>query len=90
VPVIASDVGGLPEVIRDGENGFLRPVGDVSGMAEAALVLLRDEERRRAFGVAGRRWAETRFACADVVARYRAIYERVSSNAPASAPIPPG
>jgi N-acetyl-alpha-D-glucosaminyl L-malate synthase BshA len=77
VPVIASRVGGLPEVVRDGENGFLRPVGDVAGMAEAALSLLRDEDRRRAFGVAGRRWAETQFSQQEVVARYRALYERV-------------
>jgi N-acetyl-alpha-D-glucosaminyl L-malate synthase BshA len=85
VPVIASRVGGLPEVIRDGENGFLRPVGDVDGMADAALSLLRDEDRRRAFGVAGRRWAETKFARADVVARYRSIYERVTAPISGSA-----
>ena len=78
VPVVASRVGGLPEVVCHGENGFLLPVGDVDGMAEAALYLLSDEERRRAFGVAGRRWAESRFARADVVARYRAIYQRVA------------
>jgi glycosyltransferase involved in cell wall biosynthesis len=46
-------------------------------MAEAALTLLRDEDRRRAFGVAGRRWAETRFSREDVVAQYRALYQRV-------------
>jgi glycosyltransferase involved in cell wall biosynthesis len=87
VPVIASRVGGLPEVIREGENGFLLPVGDVEAMADAALGLLRDEDRRRAFGVAGRRWAKSRFARADVVARYRSIYERVagSGDRPASA-----
>jgi N-acetyl-alpha-D-glucosaminyl L-malate synthase BshA len=86
VPVIASRTGGLPEVIRDGENGFLLPVGDVAGMADAALSLLRDEDRRRAFGVAGRRWAETRFSRADVVARYRSIYERVAASIDRSAP----
>jgi N-acetyl-alpha-D-glucosaminyl L-malate synthase BshA len=82
VPVIASRVGGLPEVVCDGENGFLLPVGDVVGMADAALALLRDEERRRAFGVAGRRWAETRFARRDVVARYRSVYEAVVGAVP--------
>ena len=83
VPVIASRVGGLPEVVRDGENGYLLAVGDVAGMAEAALSLLRDEDRRRAFGVAGRRWAETRFSREDVVGRYRAIYQRVvADNSP--------
>ena len=35
VPVIATDVGGLPEVVRSGENGFLLPVGDVEAMSEA-------------------------------------------------------
>src|SRR5262249_9613510 len=42
VPVVASHVGGLPELITDGETGFLRPVGDVEGMAQAALRLLGD------------------------------------------------
>jgi len=84
VPVIASRVGGLPEVIRDGENGYLRPVGDVDGMAAAAIELLRDEDRRRAFGVAGRRWAIESFSRHDVVARYRALYERVIGSAPRS------
>ena len=69
-------------MIRDGENGYLLPVGDVDGMAEAALTLLRDEDRRRAFGVAGRRWAETQFSREDVVARYRAIYQRVVAAVP--------
>jgi hypothetical protein len=46
-------------------------------MAEAALDLLRDEDRRRTFGVAGRQWAESRFSRDDVVGRYRALYQRV-------------
>ena len=46
-------------------------------MAEAALDLLTDEDRRRAFGQAGRRRAVTEFAQDDVVARYRAVYESV-------------
>ena len=90
VPVIASRIGGLPEVIRDGENGFLRPVGDVDAMAEAALTLLRDEDLRRAFGVAGRRWAQERFSRADVVARYRALYERVLAAGERGGPAEPG
>ncbi|HET8715128.1 MAG TPA: N-acetyl-alpha-D-glucosaminyl L-malate synthase BshA, partial [Holophagaceae bacterium] len=42
VPVVAAAVGGVPEVIREGVDGFLRPMGDVDGMAEAALGILRD------------------------------------------------
>jgi len=76
VPVIATDVGGLPEVVVDGECGFLREVGDVDGMAAAARSLLGDEERRRAFGVAGRRRAVECFSQASVVERYRSIYQQ--------------
>ena len=44
VPVIATLAGGLPEVVVDGETGYLCPVGDVEGMAAAALRLLSDED----------------------------------------------
>ncbi len=77
VPVIATRVGGLPEVIKDGENGFLFSVGDVDGMARAALELLQDDERRRQFGDAGRQWAVETFAQEKIVERYREIYRRV-------------
>ena len=77
VPVVATTVGGIPEVIVDGECGYLCPVGDIEGMAAATLRLLRDEPLRRAFGRAGRRRAVEVFAQDAIVARYRAIYERV-------------
>jgi L-malate glycosyltransferase len=78
VPVITTSAGGLPEVVEDGVTGFLLPVGDVDGMAEAALRLLLDEDLRRAFGAAGRKRAVEVFSQEAVVARYRAIYERVA------------
>lgn len=77
VPVIATRAGGLPEVVVEGENGRLLPVGDVEGMAAAALELLKDDEKRRAWGAAGRRRAVETFGQDAVVARYRSIYERV-------------
>lgn len=80
VPVIASAAGGLPEVVEDGVTGFLRPPGDVEGMAEAALALLGDDDKRRAFGAAGRRRAVECFSQDTVVAQYRAIYERVAGG----------
>ena len=76
VPVIATEVGGLPEVVTHGENGFLLPLGDVNAMVEAALELLRDEPRRRRFGAAGRRRALENFSESDVVERYRGVYQR--------------
>ncbi|HYG65926.1 MAG TPA: N-acetyl-alpha-D-glucosaminyl L-malate synthase BshA [Thermoanaerobaculia bacterium] len=77
VPVITTQAGGLPEVVVEGETGHLRPVGDVDGMAEAAVRLLQDEPRRRAMGEAGRRRAVEIFSQDAVVARYRQLYDRV-------------
>ncbi len=77
VPVIATDVGGLPEVVRHGEHGYLLPVGDVEGMAAAALELLRDDAGRRRMGEAGRRWAVERFGEDRILEQYRAIYQQV-------------
>jgi N-acetyl-alpha-D-glucosaminyl L-malate synthase BshA len=77
VPVVASAVGGLPEVIADGEVGFLRPVGDVAAMAEAVGRLLDDAPLRRRLGAAGRRLAERRYALAPAVDRYVDLYRRV-------------
>jgi N-acetyl-alpha-D-glucosaminyl L-malate synthase BshA len=78
VPVIASNAGGLPEVVDDGVTGFLLPVGDVAGMAAAALRLLGDEDLRRRFGEEARRQAVERFSQDTVVARYRSLYEKVT------------
>lgn len=80
VPVIGSDAGGLPDVVVDGENGYLRPVGDVEAMAAAALDLLEDDDKRRAFGEAGRTWAVEQFNQAKVVAQYRELYEEVLAS----------
>jgi glycosyltransferase involved in cell wall biosynthesis len=81
VPVIATEVGGLPEVVEDGVTGFLRPVGDVDAMAEAALTLLGDRRRLTEFGLAARRHAVERFSEAAIVERYRELYRRVVPDA---------
>jgi N-acetyl-alpha-D-glucosaminyl L-malate synthase BshA len=81
VPVIATAVGGLPEVVLDGENGFLHPIGDVEGMAASSLRLLKDEPMRKAFGASGRRRALEVYSQAAIVAQYRSIYERVVAKA---------
>ena len=80
VPVVASRVGGIPEVVRHGVDGFLEPVGDVDAMAQAALRLLKDPELRRAFGDSARERALSTFAEAPIIDRYEELYERVLSN----------
>jgi L-malate glycosyltransferase len=86
VPVIASCAGGLPEVVIHGETGYLCPVGDVEGMASAALKLLGDEDLRRRMGEAARSLAGERFSQEAVVRRYRTIYEQVTGRVLAAAP----
>lgn len=80
VPVVASDAGGLPEVVRHGETGFLLPVGDIEGMAARTLELLQDEERWREVGQAARRRAAALFDADRLVSAYERHYERVLSR----------
>jgi glycosyltransferase involved in cell wall biosynthesis len=56
-PVIASDVGGLPEIVADGETGFVVPAGDAEALADAMVALASDLPRAAAMGEAGRRRA---------------------------------
>jgi glycosyltransferase involved in cell wall biosynthesis len=77
VPVVATPAGGIPEVVADGETGLLRPGGDVDGMAEAAAARLGDDELRCRMGVAARHRAGSEFSQAEMVGRYRALYDRV-------------
>lgn len=61
LPVIASAIGGLPEVIEPGVTGLLFPPGDASALADAIAELIDDPDRRRAMGQAGRRRIEQKF-----------------------------
>ena len=82
VPVIASDVGGLREVIDDGKDGFLLPARDVDAMARAAIDLLRQPQRAREMGRAARAKARARFCSTLVVPRYEEFYRKVLAGAP--------
>ncbi|HEY7894606.1 MAG TPA: N-acetyl-alpha-D-glucosaminyl L-malate synthase BshA [Gemmatimonadaceae bacterium] len=76
VPVVASRVGGLPEVVIDGVTGVLRDVGDVDGMAAASLEILGDRTRWARMSEAAAADARRRFSRDEMVARYEAFYER--------------
>ena len=75
VPVVGTAAGGLPEVVQDGVNGSLRPVGDVAGMAEAGLALLTNAKLWETFSNAARERALETFPTDVIVARYRALYD---------------
>jgi len=77
VPVVASRVGGVPEVIDDGVEGYLVPSHDVETMAERALAILTDADRREQMGRAARKRASTQFCSDKIIPLYEALYRRV-------------
>ena len=76
-PSVATRVGGIPEVIEDGETGRLVPFGDPEAMAAAVTELIQNPARRLALGQAGRRQARSLFSAEAIVPRYEAVYGRV-------------
>ncbi len=76
VPV-ATRVGGVPEVITDGRDGFLAEVGDVQTMADRVLLLLREPDRRRHIAEAARETALTRFCSTLIIPQYERYYRQV-------------
>jgi L-malate glycosyltransferase len=78
LPVVASDVGGLPEVLRDGETGLLVPPEQPQALADALLVLLRDQELRERMGRAGREWVCQRYDWQANVTQMLELYQMVT------------
>jgi L-malate glycosyltransferase len=81
VPTIGTAVGGVPEVIEHGRNGFLAPVGDVETMAGFAIEILSDETRLREMGKVARWEAQSRFCATRIIPEYEKFYERVLERA---------
>jgi sugar transferase (PEP-CTERM/EpsH1 system associated) len=74
LPVVATRVGGTPEVVRDGQDGLLVPPSNPAALAAAILRLRRDPEGARRMGEAGRRRVELDFGARRMVADYLALY----------------
>jgi L-malate glycosyltransferase len=81
VPVIATRTGGLPEVVLDGETGYLVDLADTKTMAERALEIISSEPRRLEMGKRGRAWAVERFNTDRVIPQYEKLYERIIHKA---------
>lgn len=77
VPVIASRVGGIPEVITDGETGCLSEVGDLEKMSADAALILKDERLRAEMGARARESAVSRYSTNLVIPQYVNFYERI-------------
>ena len=81
VPVVCSDVGGLPEVIEEGVSGYLCPLGDVDAMANRAIHILEDPERHKRF----KRQAyesSKKFDIDKVITHYESLYQKAKENNP--------
>jgi len=76
-PVVATQVGGIPEVVADGETGILVPPRDPGALAGAICVLLEDRERAREMGIAGRKQVERLFGIETMVAKTEVLYEEL-------------
>ncbi len=80
VPAVCSRVGGLPEVIRDGVDGFLVTPHDVHAMAARALEILTDPAKREAMGRAARQQALDNFCSEKIIPLYEQLYRQVLEN----------
>ncbi len=75
VPVVASDIGGLPELVKDGETGFLCPEGDIEAFAEKTKLLIENDDLQLKMGKAARKRAVEQFANERIIPQYEAFYE---------------
>ena len=74
LPIVASDVGGIPEVVERGTQALLVPPGDAPALAAALRSLLSDAARRTALGAAAQRRAHRDFSIATMANAYEALY----------------
>jgi glycosyltransferase involved in cell wall biosynthesis len=77
LPVIATRVGGNPELVVEGQTGALVPVSDPEAMARAIIAYAQDPEQARAAGQAGRMEIERRFSMQAMVGAYQGLYDRL-------------
>jgi len=80
VPVIATQVGGMAEMIDNGKDGYLFDVGDIDGMAEAGIKLLDDKDSYKKISAAAQKKAKEGFSPEIIVPQYEKLYESVVKN----------
>lgn len=84
LPAVATDVGGNADVVADGQTGLLVPPRNPARLAEAILILLKDPERARTMGAAGRARVEAHFTSQTMVTRLETLYRELLANKGAS------
>ncbi|MFH1858092.1 MAG: glycosyltransferase family 4 protein, partial [Candidatus Omnitrophota bacterium] len=81
-PVIGTRVGGIPEVIQEGETGILVPPMDPGALSEAMLSLLKDPEKRKVMGDAAKVWVNQTFSIKEMVKRIDGVYQSLIQKKP--------
>ncbi|MEW9669795.1 N-acetyl-alpha-D-glucosaminyl L-malate synthase BshA [Ammoniphilus sp. 3BR4] len=76
-PVVATNTGGIPEVVEEGQTGYLLPIGDIEGMAEKVLLLLNTDELYARFSKQSLQRAYYMFCQEKIAKEYEQIYERL-------------
>jgi glycosyltransferase involved in cell wall biosynthesis len=74
LPIVASAVGGIPEMVADGENGFLVPPSQPSELSRACIVILSDQPTRRRMGESGWRTVNQKFKIENQVRQLEQVY----------------
>ena len=77
VPVIATEIGGLPELVVHDETGFLFPIGETERMAEAAAGLLLNDQRHERLREKGPGSCHSSFNANQIIPQYEAFYEEI-------------
>jgi len=84
VPVVATDVGGVPEVVEHGVDGYRVPPRDVAAAARYGVEILSRADRGREMGLRARANAERKYSARDVIPHYEAFYQQVLGGAAAA------
>jgi glycosyltransferase involved in cell wall biosynthesis len=79
LPVVASNIHGIPDAVEDGVTGILVPTKNVGALTDAILRLLRDPDERRRMGRAGREMVSRRYSWADNVRQMEVLYDELAS-----------
>jgi glycosyltransferase involved in cell wall biosynthesis len=82
-PVVATNGGGVPEIVEDGNTGILVPMGDAAAMADAICELADDPARARAMGRRGKRRVQEHFTLEQVARKIEAVYQFLCAGSPA-------
>lgn len=80
VPIIASNRGGMPEVVENKVTGFIRPFGDVTSFVDSILLLIRDKNLLNSFKNKGYKRAREKFNIEKMIVEYSKIYENVNNQ----------